>query len=158
MSKIAGVDVLLYVEDDKNKELPLAGQTGTELNLDADTIDVTDKNSNGWKTAIAGLMSWKMSSDGFVDLGEDSLPLLRQAFFTRKPIKVKLRMGENTDKNGVTFKGSAYIKSFPHSFKQDDAVTYSLDLEGATQLEHAEGAVTAAAPKSAAANSQSTGK
>lgn len=139
MGKIAGVDVLLYVTDDKGKEIPLAGQTGTDLDLAADTIDVTDKNSNGWKTAIAGLKSWSMSSDGFVDLGEDSLPMLRKAFFDRKPIPVKIRMGEKSDKNGVTFSGETFITSFPHSFKQDDAVTYSLDLDGATELSHVEG-------------------
>lgn len=140
MAKIAGVDVLLYVTDDKKKEIPVAGQTGTDLDLSADTIDVTDKNSNGWKTAIAGLKSWSMSSDGFVDLGEDSLPLLRKSFLERKPIPVRIRVGDKEDKNGVTFTGSCYITSFPHSFKQDDAVTYSLDLEGATELTVKEGA------------------
>ncbi|MGX6970291.1 phage major tail protein, TP901-1 family [Vagococcus bubulae] len=140
MAKIAGVDVLLYVTDDKKKEVAVAGQTGTDLELSADTIDVTDKNSNGWKTALAGLKSWSMSSDGFVDLGENSLPLLRKSFLDRKPIPVTIRMGESTDVKGVTFSGDCYITSFPHSFKQDDAVTYSLDLEGATGLTIKEGA------------------
>lgn len=140
MAKIAGVDVLLHIKNSEGKLVAVAGQTGTDLELSADTIDVTDKNSNGWKTAIAGLKSWSMSSDGFVDLGEDSLPLLRKSFLERKPIPVRIRMGDKEDKNGVTFTGSCYITSFPHSFKQDDAVTYSLDLEGATELIVKEGA------------------
>ncbi|RGI30850.1 phage major tail protein, TP901-1 family [Melissococcus sp. OM08-11BH] len=139
MAKIAGVDVLLHIKNSDGKLVAVAGQTGTDLELSADTIDVTDKNSNGWKTAIAGLKSWSMSSDGFVDLGENSLPLLRKSFLDRKPIPVTIRMGESTDVKGVTFTGDCYITSFPHSFKQDDAVTYSLDLEGATGLTVKEG-------------------
>lgn len=136
--KIAGVDVLLKVK--KGTDLVnVAGQTGTSLNLGAETIDVTDKLAGGWKDSIAGLKSWSMDQEGFVTLGEDSLPLLRAQFLARKPVEVEIRVGENESADGVTFRGTAYIVDFPHTFNQDDAVTFSLSLEGSGKLEIIEG-------------------
>lgn len=140
--KIAGVDVLLYVKNGATAKVPVAGQTGTTLNLGAETIDVTDKLSEGWKSAIAGLKSWSIDQDGFVTLGETSLPLLRKAFDERKPVDVEIRVGGKDDATGVTFSGSAYIVDFPHDFQQDAAVTFSLSLEGAGKLDITEGKVT----------------
>lgn len=140
MAKLAGVDVILKVKGEGETELvALAGQTGTDLDLTAETIDVTDKNSQGWVTSMAGLKSWSLSSDGFVDLGEPSLKMLRKHFIDRKPIHVEIRVGEKTSEDGVTFKGLAYITSLPHGFQQDDAVTYSVDLQGGSPLEVLEG-------------------
>lgn len=136
--KIAGVDVLLKVIKGSTL-VNVAGQTGTSLNLGAETIDVTDKLADGWKDSIAGLKSWSIDQDGYVTLGEESLPLLRAQFLARKPVDVEIRVGEPDNESGVTFRGKAYIVDFPHDFQQDDAVTFSLSLEGSGALEITEG-------------------
>ena len=140
--KIAGVDVLIKVKGADDTLVPVAGQTGTSLNLGAETIDVTDKLSEGWKDSIAGLLSWSMEQESFFTLGEESLPLLRKQFLSRKPIEVEIRVGEADNAKGVTFKGKGYLTDFPHDFQQDSAVTFSLTIEGSGKLEIIEGAVT----------------
>lgn len=143
--KIAGVDVLLKVL--KGTDLiNVAGQTGTSLNLGAETIDVTDKLAEGWKDSIAGLKSWSIDQDGFVTLGEESLPLLRAQFLARKPVDVEIRVGEPESEHGVTFRGRAFIVDFPHDFQQDSAVTFSLSLEGSGKLHIDEGKYESGTP------------
>lgn len=144
--KIAGVDVLLKVKDGSGALIPVAGQTGTSLNLGAETIDVTDKLSEGWKDAIAGLLSWSIEQDSFFTIDEDSLPLLRKQFLARKPIEVEIRVGEDDNAKGVTFAGKGYLTDFPHDFQQDDAVTFSLTIEGSGKLEITEGKAVTSTP------------
>lgn len=139
-TKVAGVDVLVKVEVDGSM-VAVGGQTGASLSRSAETIDVTDKTSGGWQTAIAGLKSWSVSTDGFVTLGDRAMDLLEKAFDDRTPVELEIRMGGNSDANGVTYTGSAYITDFPLDFAQDSAVTYTLAFSSASPLVRTKGTV-----------------
>lgn len=138
-SKVAGVDVLLKFNTPTGKVV-LGGQTGATLNRSADTIDVTDKTSNGYKTSLAGLISWSIDADGFVVLGDEALELVESAFLGRKVVEAEIRVGASDNVSGITYTGSGYIVDLPLEFKQDDAVTYSLSIEGASALQRVKGA------------------
>jgi TP901-1 family phage major tail protein len=139
--KVAGVDVLLKVKNGASFVV-LGGQTGATLNREAETIDVTDKTSSGFKTSIAGLISWSVDCDGFVVLGDQAFELLETAFLSRQAVEVEIRIGANDDTDGVTYSGSGYIVDMPLEFSQDDAVTYALSIEGASPLARVKGVVS----------------
>lgn len=141
MAKVAGVDVLLKVTDDAGVKQVLGGQTGSTLNREADTIEVTDKTSGGFKSSLAGLISWSVDCDGFVVLGDSAFELIEDAFLGRKEVEVEIRVGADDNADGVTYTGSGYIVDLPLEFAQDDAVTYSLSIEGASALVKTKGIV-----------------
>lgn len=133
MAKVAGVDVLLKVAVSSTMTA-LGGQRGATLNRSASTIDTTDKNSDGWAESMAGVKSWSVDCDGFVVLGDTALEALHTAFNARTPINIEIRVGGDASATGYTYTGSAVIVDFPEEFPQDDAVTISLSLQGASPL------------------------
>ncbi|MFG3611443.1 phage major tail protein, TP901-1 family [Rummeliibacillus stabekisii] len=141
--KIAGADVLLKVTQEDGTTIAVGGQTSATLNRGADTIDTTDKTTDGFKTSMAGLISWSVDCDGFVVLGDEGYELIEDAFLSRSPIEVVLRVGASEESNGVTYTGSGYIVDLPLEFGQEDAVTYSLSVEGGSKLERQKGSVVA---------------
>lgn len=140
--KIAGADVLLKVKKGA-QEFVVAGQQGTTLNLSADTIDVTDKTSNGWRTSMAGLKEWSIDQDVFYTLGDESNKLLLDAYDNREPIQAVIRVGKDDETGGTTFEGDVFITEFPFDFALDNAVTVSLSLAGASELVITHGVVPA---------------
>lgn len=136
MSKVAGVDVILKVEETPGggSFIAVGGQRGCSLSRSAETIDVTDKNSNGWSEAMVGVKSWSLECDGFVVLGDNALTKIHEAFENRTKLKVEIRVGGDKDTNGFTYTGEVVITDFPEEFSYDDAVTYSLSLQGASPL------------------------
>jgi TP901-1 family phage major tail protein len=135
MSKVAGVDVLLKVKDSPTGTLKVVGgQTGASLSRKASTIDTSDKTTGGWATSLVGLKSWSIDAEGFVVLGDEGQDLLEQAFENRETVFVEIRIGATSDTNGITYTGEAVITELSNEFAQDDAVTFSLTLEGASPL------------------------
>ncbi len=141
MAKVAGVDVLLKVKVDTDMVM-LGGQTGATLNRSANTIDTTDKNSGGWAESMAGVKSWSIDCDTFVSLGDEALDTLFDAFDARTPIDVSIRVGADSNTDGYTYTGSAVITDFPEDYPQDDAVSISMSLQGASPLVRTKGVVT----------------
>lgn len=139
--KIAGAEVLLQVKDGSNL-VTVAGQSGTTLNMSADTIDVTDKTSGGWKTSMAGLREWSIDQDVFYTIGDASNKLLMDAFVNREPIEAVIRIGKDDEADGTTFTGQVYITDFPLDLALDNAVSVSMSLAGASALEITHGVVT----------------
>jgi TP901-1 family phage major tail protein len=135
MSKIAGVDVLLKVKDSATGELTVVGgQTGASLSRSASTIDVSDKTTGGWSSSLVGLKTWGVEAEGFVSLGNGGQELLEDAFDARKNVFVEIRVGADENADGITYTGEAVITSLENEFGQDDAVTFSVSLEGASPL------------------------
>ena len=139
--KVAGADVLLQIMDGDDK-VTVAGQQGTTLNMNADTIDVTDKTSGGWKTYMPGLKEWSIDQDVFYTIGDESNKLLLNAYLNREPITVFLQVGKDDEAGRISFEGEAYITEFPMDFALDNAASISMSLSGASALEVVEGAAT----------------
>lgn len=139
MSKVAGVDVLLKVKTGASY-IALGGQKGASLSRSANTIDTTDKNSGGWAESMAGVKSWSVDCDGFVVLGDTALEAIHTAFDNRTALEIEIRVGATTDVKGYTYSGKVIITDFPEEFNADDAVTFSLSLQGASPLAREVGA------------------
>jgi len=139
MAKIAGVDVLLKAENDSGDLIVLGGQTGATLNREAETIDTTDKTSGGYSSSKAGIITWSIDADGFVVIGDEGFDLIEEKFLNRERLFAEIRMGDNEDDAGTTYKGYGHLVDLPLEFASDDAVTYSLSLQGDGVLEREKG-------------------
>lgn len=129
--KIAGVDVLVKIQKAEGVSVAVGGQKGASLSRSADTIDVSDKTSGGWKESIMGMKEWSLDCDGFVTLGDEGFKLIHEAFDNRTPISVEINVGGN---GGYTYTGNVVITDFPEEYPSDDAVTYKLTMKGASPL------------------------
>ncbi|QGG47653.1 phage tail tube protein [Heliorestis convoluta] len=129
MGKIAGVDVLLYVEINEEK-IVLGGQSGATLNRTTNIIDTTSKDAGGWVENVAGVNSWGLDCEGFLVTDDTALGEVERAWTERKPLIVEIRLP-----GGRIYGGKCLISDFPTEFPQDDAASYSLTLTGTGPLE-----------------------
>lgn len=128
MAKIAGVDVLVYV-DVSGTPTVLGGQSGATLNRSTNVIDTTSKDANGWAENVAGVNSWGVDCDGFIVASDSAYGALETAWMDRQTVDVEIRVP-----SGKTYSGTAIISDFPAEFPQDGAATFSLSLTGTGAL------------------------
>lgn len=126
---VAGKDILLAVYNaDGSSLLAISGQQGLTINRSADSIEITSKDTaGGWKSKIAGMKEWSIDNDGLYVPNDESHSILSQAFDDSEPVCLKVINGKT--KKGM-FGGLAVITDYPIEAPYDDAVTYSLTLEG----------------------------
>lgn len=126
---VAGKDILLAVYSmDGSDLLAISGQQGLTINRSADSIEITSKDTEGgWKSKIAGMKEWSIDNDGLYVPNDQSHAVLSRAFDNSDPVCVKVVNGKT--KVGM-FGGLAVITDYPIEAPYDDAMTYSLTLEG----------------------------
>ena len=126
---VAVKDILLSVWSlDGSELLAISGQQGLTINRSADSIEITSKDTQGgWKSKIAGMKEWSIDNDGLYVPNDESHTVLSQAFENSDPVCIKVINGKT--KQGM-FGGLAVITDYPLEAPYDDAMTYSLTLEG----------------------------
>ena len=126
---IAGKDILLAIFNaDGTKLLAVSGQKGLTINRSADSIEVTSKDiKGGWKAKIAGMKEWSIDNDGLYVPSDETHTLLGNAFENNEPVCIKVV--DNKQKKSL-FGGLAIITSYNVEAPFDDAMTYSISLEG----------------------------
>ena len=130
MAVTKGLDILVHVGAEAQKKA-IGGQKGCTLTMEADTIDVSNKNDFGWASTIGGAKSWSVSCDGqFIadDLGQQAL---LDAFVAGTDIQVEMK---NTGET-VYFAGKAAITSLEIDAQFDDVCTLSMELQGVGALQ-----------------------
>lgn len=130
-SKIAGVDVIVKLNTGTT-EAPvltaIGGQSDATLNRTLNLIETTDKTSGGWVTKVGGTKEWSVEMDSFMVVGDAGYTALNTAFDDRSEVDVNVEIA------GVTYSGKALISDFPIEAPDDDAVTFSVTLEGTGAL------------------------
>jgi TP901-1 family phage major tail protein len=95
---IRGLEVLIYVnvaeEGQTPKYEPVGGQRGASLSMSADELDITDKNTVGYKKFLVGLKEWSISCDGLVVDGETAYDALFKAFIGGDIVHIQLKKEE----------------------------------------------------------------
>lgn len=126
---IAGKDIILAVfSDDGAKLMAISGQQGLTINRSADSIEVTSKDTEGgWKSKIAGMKEWSIDNDGIYVPTDETHKTLSKAFTNSDPVCVKVIDGK---RKKAMFGGLAFITDYPLEAPYDDAMTYSISLEG----------------------------
>lgn len=130
---MAGKDIILAVYNaDATKLLAISGQQGLTINRSADSIEITSKDTQGgWKSKIAGMKEWSIDNDGLYAPNSESHTLMAMAFDKNEPVCIKVINGKT--QTGM-FGGLAVITDYPVEAPYDDAVTYSMSLEGVGAL------------------------
>jgi TP901-1 family phage major tail protein len=130
---IAGKDILLSIWDTTGSTLlAVAGQQGLTINRDKDTIEVTSKDTQGgWKENVVGFKEWSIDNDGVYVRDHGSHQLLKAIFDGDDPVLIKVT---NQKAKTEMFAGLALLTSYPIEAPYDDAVTYSISLQGTGAL------------------------
>ncbi|RDW17048.1 phage major tail protein, TP901-1 family [Oceanobacillus arenosus] len=126
---IAGKDILLSLWDTTGSTLlAVAGQQGLTINRDKDTIEVTSKDTEGgWKEFLGGLKEWSIDNDGVYVREHESHKLLKTLYEGDDPVLIKVT---NQKTKTDMFGGLAILTSYPIEAPYDDAVTYTIALQG----------------------------
>lgn len=130
---VAGKDLLLTIWDRTGENLlVIGGQQGLTINRSADSIEINSKDTDGgWKSKLAGMKEWGIDTDGLYINGDAAHKRLSEAFEEGDYVCVKVI---NKKEQRGMFGGLAAITDYPIEAPYDDAVTYSLTLEGAGRL------------------------
>lgn len=126
---VAGKDILLAIFNSTgDKLLAVAGQQGLTINRSKDSIEVTSKDTKGgWKAKIGGMKEWSIDNDGLYVADDESHKTLSKAFHDDEFVCIKV-VNQKTKK--ALFGGIAIVTDYPIEAPFDDAVTYSISLEG----------------------------
>lgn len=114
---------------------PIAAQRGATLNRSAETLDVTSKDSEGWKENLAGLKEWSIDADGLLVESDKGFKALEDAYMNSEKIKIQLQTA-----SGNKYEGDAIIVDAPIEAPYDDVATYSFSFTGAGKLTKIAGA------------------
>ena len=125
MAVTRGLDILIYVGADAQKKA-IGGQKGCTLTMEADTIDVSNKNDFGWASTIGGAKSWSVSCDGQFMADDAGQQALFDAFVAGTEVDIEMK---NTAES-VYFAGKAAITSLEVDAQFDDVCTLSMELQG----------------------------
>ena len=116
-----GLDILVYVGTKA-----VGGQKGCTLTMEAETIDVSNKNDFGWASTIGGAKSWSVSCDGQFIADDEGQKALMSAFVAGAEVQVEMK---NTAQS-IYFAGKAAITSLEVDAQFDDVATMTIELQG----------------------------
>ncbi|MEB6213526.1 phage major tail protein, TP901-1 family [Enterococcus casseliflavus] len=129
---IKGIDFLVKVNTGTT-ELPnyvsVAGQRGASLSRDAETMDSTSKDSQGWNENLSGFKSWSIDSDGLLVEDDAGYLALEDAYMEGEPVIISL-----TTASGNKYEGKAIVTSLPLDAPYDDLATYEVTFTGTGAL------------------------
>lgn len=123
-----GINFLLYVNtgtDATPAWTKVAGQRGATLNREYDTIDITTKDSDGFTDEDYSFGTWGIEADGLLVESDSGYAYLEDAFENAEFLKVRFETLA-----GNKYEGNVLITDFPIEAPYDDAVTYSITLNG----------------------------
>ena len=131
MAVTKGLDILVYVPDaGGSSKVAIGGQKGCTLSMEADSIDVSNKNDWGWASTIGGAKSWTVSCDGQFITDDAGQKKLMECFVNGTEVDVEMK---NSD-SSVYFAGKASITSIEVDAQFDDVATLSIELTGVGAL------------------------
>ena len=130
MAVTKGLDILIYAGTGSGTKQAIGGQKGCTLTMEADTIDVSNKNDFGWASTIGGAKSWSVSCDGQFIANDAGQQALFDAFVAGTEVDVEMK---NTAES-VYFAGKAAITSLEVDAQFDDVCTLSMELQGVGAL------------------------
>lgn len=130
---VAGKDIVLAIFDATGANLlAIAGQQGLTINRTKDSIEVTSKDTGGgYKQKIGGFKEWSIDNDGLYVRDHDSHKALSAAFENDDLLCIKVIDQKN--EKGL-FGGLAVLTDYSLEAPYDDAMTYSISLEGSGEL------------------------
>lgn len=121
MAVTRGLDILVYIG-----EKAVGGQQNCSLSMEADSIDVSNKNDFGWASFIGGAKSWSVSCDGQFIADDEGQSAMMEAFINGTNVEIEMKNADET----VYYKGTAQITSIEIEASFDDVCTMSVEFQG----------------------------
>ena len=143
---ISGSDLLVSIDQSNdpanhNSVVILGGSTSCVLNVNQETIDITNKDSGGRKAFLGGASSWTLDVDAFytdgtgAGEGETVRPsTLFDALDNGYRIAVKFYTATANQTDVKKYQGWGYITSISMNGAIGEWGTYSLSVQGDGRL------------------------
>ena len=135
MAIFNGTDLVVTLAADGGTEYKLLHATSCSLSVNADTIDISTKDSSGWRDILSGQRSFSISADGLMDFTSTGTTTDPDEIFdlinTRGKADFTFALATPA---GYKFTGEGYITSLEVSGGVEDAPTYSISLESTGAL------------------------
>ena len=128
--QIQGLNILVYLG-----ETVLGGQKNCTLSMEADTIDISNKNDFGWSSFLAGARSWTVTCDGQFLTDDAGQSALMEAFIGSEEVEIEMK---NSD-GSIYYGGTAIISSLELEAAYDDVFAYSVEFNGKGALSDKKG-------------------
>ena len=109
----------------------IAAATDCSLSLNMETIDITTKDSSGYRELLGGLKSGSISCSGLIDYLDASnkdITDLWTAWENRTSLTLKFSKANETT-GELSFSASGFITSLEQSGGTEDTATYSVTFE-----------------------------
>jgi len=131
MPATPGYEGGLYM-DSAGTETRIAKVREATLTIEAETIDATNFDTEGWAENIPSFRSWSVDAELLYVPDDTSQEDLEDALFANSPVTVVLYPKDAASMKG--YKGTAYITSYEVGAPVDDGVTISATLTGTGPL------------------------
>lgn len=138
MAIFNGTDLILKVSaSDGGAENKLMHSQNVSISLNADTIDVSTKDSAGYRELLGGQKSFSLSADGLMDFNSTGTDTEVDELFDqwdgRTAVTFTFTLA-TTASGDYFYTGSGFITSIEVSGGTEDAPTYSVSIEGTGAL------------------------
>ena len=114
----------------------MAHATSASFSISRDLRDSTTKLSGGFSESLAGLMSWEMSGDAFVDIAATAASMAD--CFTILAAGAAVTVVFTVGTGGDTYTGQAFVTSISADAGVEENATFSLSLTGTAVLTQVE--------------------
>lgn len=124
----------IFVEIDMNDDpegtpnwTKIGQQRGGSGSGNTEMADATHKDDDGWKRGIVTRTGWSVSVDGALNPLDTVWLRLKERW--KKKEKVWVRVNEQGIGGSQEY-GEAWVSEFSREFPENDAVTFTVELEG----------------------------
>ena len=136
MAIFNGTDLILKVSPSLGgAEAKLMHSQNVSLSMNVDTIDISTKDSDGFRDILGGQKSFSLSADGLMDFdaqaADTEVDELFDQMFDRSVVTFTFAL---STPEGYTISGSGFITSLEISGGTEDAPVYSCTIEGTGTL------------------------
>lgn len=127
MAIFNGTELGVYISD-----VLIAAATDCSLSLNVETIDITTKDSQGFRELLGGVRSGSISVSGLIDYVDSAsnkdMADLWTVWENRTAVTVTFSK-DNEDTGDLSFSASAILTSLEQSGGTEDTATYSATFE-----------------------------
>ncbi len=136
MAIFNGTDLILKVSPSNGgSQAKLMHSQNVSLSVNVDTIDISTKDSSGFRDLLGGQKSFILSADGLMDFagvaGDTEVDELLDQMMARTAVTFTFALATPA---GYTITGSGFLTSLEISGGTEDAPTYSCSIEGSGTL------------------------
>ena len=136
MAIFNGTDLILKVSPSNGgTAVKLMHSQTVSLSVNTDTIDISTKDSAGFRDLIGGQKSFSLSADGLMDFATGGSDTELDELFTQMLARTAVTFVFGiADASAYNMSGSGFITSIEVSGGTEDAPTYSVSIEGSGTL------------------------